>query len=85
MYPAANPNQHVDDILQLIVNANSFKELIDLKKAVANGKKALAIGDFTAYGKAQKELEDALARAMDAQKRLNSASAIKITPASFVR
>jgi uncharacterized membrane protein (UPF0182 family) len=57
----------------------------DMQKAVANGKKALAIGDFTAYGKAQKELEDALARAMDAQKRLNSASTIKITPASFVR
>jgi uncharacterized membrane protein (UPF0182 family) len=57
----------------------------DMQKAVADGKKALANGDFTAYGKAQKELEDALERALDAQKRLNSTNPIEITPANFVR
>lgn len=39
-----------------------------MQKAVADGKKALANGDFTAYGKAQQDLEDALARALAAQK-----------------
>ena len=57
----------------------------DMQKAVADGKTALANGDFTAYGKAQKDLEEALARAMDAQKRLNATNEIEITPASFVR
>ena len=61
----------------------------DMQSAVDAGKKALANGDFTAYGKAQKDLEDALARALDAQKRLNSTNVVEeipeVTPANFVR
>jgi hypothetical protein len=61
----------------------------DMQKAVADGKKALATGDFTAYGKAQQELEDALARALNAQKRLNPTTPnevpAEITPAKFIR
>jgi uncharacterized protein len=60
-----------------------------MQKAVADGKRALADGDFTAYGKAQQDLENALDRALDAQNRLNARTAIEttpeVTPASFVR
>ena len=61
----------------------------DMQKAISDGKKALANGDFTAYGKAQKDLENALDRALDAQKRLNlvspDATNPEVTPANFVR
>ncbi len=63
--------------------------ITDMQTAVANGKKALADGDFTAFGQAQKDLEVALERANAAQKRLNSTNAdtttVQITPANFVR
>ncbi len=43
------------------------KALEDLQKAFADGKEALAKGDFAAYGEAQKRAQDALARAVAAQ------------------
>ena len=58
-----------------------------MQKAISDGKDALANGDFTAYGKAQKDLEDALDRALDAQRRLNlipePETNVEVTPANF--
>ena len=59
----------------------------DMQKAISDGKDALANGDFTAYGKAQKDLEDALDRALDAQRRLNlipePETNVEVTPANY--
>ena len=58
-----------------------------MQKAISDGKDALANGDFTAYGKAQKDLEDALDRALDAQRRLNlipePETNVEVTPANY--
>lgn len=61
----------------------------DMQSAVTAGKQALSNNDFTAYGKAQQDLEEALARALDAQNRINAPVeteiAPEVTPANFVR
>lgn len=61
----------------------------DMQSAVNAGKQALSNNDFTAYGKAQQDLEEALARALDAQNRINAPAeteiAPEVTPANFVR
>ena len=50
--------------------ADLTKALQDAQKAIAAGRAALADGDFTAYGKAQQDLSDAINRAVAAQNRL---------------
>ena len=59
--------------------ADLSKALIDAQNAYAAGEKALAAGDFAAYGKAQKDLKDALDRAAAAQARIAAASSGKST------
>jgi hypothetical protein len=67
--------------------ADLANAISDMQKAISDGKDALANGDFTAYGKAQKDLEDALDRALDAQRRLNITTEpetnVEVTPAIF--
>jgi len=57
--------------------------LADMQRAVEAGRRALANGDFTAYGQAQRQLEDALARAVAAERALRAAgiSSVSIKPA----
>jgi uncharacterized membrane protein (UPF0182 family) len=57
--------------------------LADMQAAVEAGRRALANGDFTAYGQAQRQLEDALARAVAAERALRSAGVnpVSIKPA----
>ena len=50
--------------------ADLTKALVDAQSAYEAGQKALAQGDFTAYGKAQDDLKAALDRAAAAQKRI---------------
>lgn len=45
--------------------------LSDANAAITKGQEALTDGDFAAYGEAQKELEDALNRAMEADAAIN--------------
>jgi len=45
--------------------------LADANEAIKNGQEALAKGDFGAYGESQKQLEDALNRAMEADAAIN--------------
>ncbi|GAA3304672.1 UPF0182 family protein [Glutamicibacter nicotianae] len=45
--------------------------LADANEAIKNGQEALANGDFGAYGESQKQLEDALNRAMEADAAIN--------------
>ncbi|WP_432067994.1 UPF0182 family membrane protein [Streptomyces sp. C10-9-1] len=44
--------------------------IADAQKAYADGQEAIKNGDWTAYGKAQQDLQDALQRAADAEGRL---------------
>lgn len=46
------------------------KALADAESALQASQEALKAGDFTAYGKAQKDLEDAIARAVEAQQQI---------------
>jgi uncharacterized membrane protein (UPF0182 family) len=57
--------------------------LADMQSAVEAGRRALANGDFTAYGQAQRQLEDALARAVAAERALRAAGVnpVSIKPA----
>lgn len=57
------------------------RALADAETALQAAEKALQEGDFTAYGKAQADLEDAINRAIDAQRQIaKSDSSAKIEP-----
>ncbi|MFG3293740.1 UPF0182 family protein [Streptomyces sp. NPDC048179] len=55
-------------------NPTVQEALNDAQKAFDAGQEALKKGDWTAYGKAQEELQDALKRAEDAQSKADKAS-----------
>lgn len=67
--PSPSPSPTGDPYAQLA------QAIQDAQAAYDAGQAALAAGDFAAYGEAQKQLEDALARAADAEKRINGAAA----------
>ena len=60
--------------------ADLAKAIVDAQAAYARGEEALAAGDFTAYGRAQADLEAALNRAAAAQRRI-SGEAVAEVPA----
>ena len=62
--PSPEPSPTGDPAMDLAV------AIADAQRAYADGRAALAAGDFAAYGAAQARLEDALARAAEAEGRL---------------
>ncbi|GAA4346689.1 UPF0182 family protein [Angustibacter luteus] len=56
------------------------KALADAQAAIKDGQAALAKNDFAAYGVAQKALEEALQRAVDADKRVAASGGATATP-----
>jgi len=56
---------------QAQARADLTKALQQANKAIQDGQAALAIGDFTAYGEAQKSLDSAIDAALAAESRLN--------------
>jgi uncharacterized membrane protein (UPF0182 family) len=53
--------------------ADLKQALADAQKAIQDGQAALAKGDFAAYGEAQKRLQDALSRAVEADAAVSAA------------
>lgn len=63
--------------------ANLSQALQDANQALKDSQDALSKGDFAAYGTAQKKLSDAVARALDAESKLNtSTSTATASPSS---
>ena len=75
--PQPSPTQSGDPATDLAA------AIADAQAAYNAGQQALKSGDFTAYDVAQKQLEEALKRAADAEARLNGATPAA-QPASFV-
>ncbi len=61
-------------------SADLKQALADAQKAIQDGQAALAKGDFAAYGEAQKRLQDALRRAIEAENAASTASTATATP-----
>jgi hypothetical protein len=68
--PAAPVTTPTEDLAKAILDAN---------KAYTDGVAALALGDFTAYGKAQDRLSEALQRATAAGSKISGQS-LEVTP-----
>ena len=60
-----------DSDTQAQVRADLTKALQQANKAIQDGQAALAIGDFAAYGEAQKSLDAAIDAALAAEEKLS--------------
>ncbi len=83
--PTPGPNPKPGPAPKTSAIARLAAALDDAQNAYNDGQAALKAGDFAAYGKAQKRLQEALARAQAAQQELskNKGSAAAVTPASL--
>jgi uncharacterized membrane protein (UPF0182 family) len=73
--PSPNPNPTPSPSPTTDPYADLALAISDAQAAYEAGQAALANSDFAAYGVAQKELEEALTRAAEAEKRINEGSA----------